>query len=97
MAPSKFVVYSLDETYPELGEFSFKVVLSPRFGGSETSFDIRMVDSDRKPMRFVLRRWGRKLNVTFTIDRDVSDGVSTAAIVRDGQEFGRLSFWVIKP
>lgn len=97
MSPARFAVYGLDETYPELGTFSFKVVISPRSYKSGREFDVLMVDSDRKPMKFEMKRWGRKLNVSFTVDQDVSDGVSTVSILQDGQEIGRLSLWVIKP
>jgi len=97
MAPAKFQVYGLDETYPELGDFSFKIVLSPRTCKSGQDFDVKLIDSDQRPIRFQLNKWGRKLNVTFTIDTSVSDGVSTAVLLRNGQEVGRLSWWVIKP
>jgi len=97
MATAKFQVYGLDETYPELGEFVFKIVLSPRTCKTGQDFDVNLIDSDRKPMRFNLNKWGRKLNVSFVIDRTVADGVSTAVITRKGQEIGRLSFWIIKP
>jgi hypothetical protein len=96
MPPSKFRVYGLDETYPELGEFSFKIVINPRFNKPGIEYDIKMIDSDRKPMKFDLKRWGRKMNVTFTIDSNVSDGVSTVIVSRASQEVGRLTFWVIK-
>ena len=97
MASPKFLVYGLDETYPELGEYSCKIVLSPRFSNSGSDFDVRLIDSDRKPLRFELKRWGRKLNVTFYIDRNAADGVATIIIVRGIQEVGRLGFWIIKP
>ncbi len=97
MPSPRFAVYGLDETYPELGGFSFKIVISPRTYRSGQEFDVSIMDSDRKPMRFELRRWGRKLNITFAIDRTVSDGVSTVVLSQNGQEIGRLIFWVIKP
>ena len=69
MAPvPRFQVYGLAQTYPELGEYSFKVVLNPRLYKSGQDFDVCIVDSDRKPVKFELKRWGRKLNVTFVID-----------------------------
>jgi len=97
MATAKFQVYGLDETYPELGEFHFKIVLSPRTCKSGQDFDVKLIDSDRLPMRFSLEKWGRKLNVSFVIDRSVADGVATAIITRNANEVGRLTFWVIKP
>lgn len=96
MASPRFQVYGLDETYPELGRYSFKVVLSPRHYRSEEEFSVDVVDSDRKPMRYVVRKWGRKLNVEFDITPDTSDGVSVARILKNGTEIGRLTWWVIK-
>lgn len=97
MAPQKFQVYGLDETYPYLGTYAFKIVLNPRYYKSGQDFDVAVWDSDRKPMRFELKKWGRKLNVSFTIEPSVADGVAFATITRNGQEVGRLTWWVIKP
>jgi hypothetical protein len=97
MASNKYQVYGLEETYPELGEFDFKIVLSPKFYKAETEFDVSVVDSDKKKITFTLNKWGRKLNVKFSITPTVSDGVSTVIISRGNQEVGRLNFWVIKP
>jgi hypothetical protein len=97
VAAPRFQVYGLDETYPELGKFGFKVVLNPRFAKSGQDYGVRIVDSDRAPMAFELKKWGRKLNVEFAITPQTSDGVSTVFVERNGAEVGRLSFWVIKP
>ena len=97
MAPPRFQVYGLDETYPELGSFSFKIVLSPKSCKSGQEFDVLLIDSDRTPMKFDLGKWGRKLNVDFVIDKSVADGVATAVILKNDQEVGRLTFWIIKP
>lgn len=97
MAITKFQVYGLDETYPELGQFHFKIVLSPRSCKSGQDFEVKLIDSDRLQMKYSLEKWGRKLNVAFVIDRNVADGVATAIIFRNGSEVGRLTFWVIKP
>lgn len=97
MASPKYQVYGLEETYPELGAYTFKIVLNPRFYKSGVDFDVTVFDSDRKPMKFDLKKWGRKLNVTFFIEPTVADGVSFAVISKSGNEVGRLSWWVIKP
>lgn len=97
MPSPRYQVYGLEETYPELGTFLFKIVLNPKFYKSGHDFDVNVFDSDRKPMRFDLKKWGRKLNVAFVIDPQVADGVAFAIISREGQEIGRLSWWVIKP
>jgi hypothetical protein len=96
-AAPRFQVYGLDETYPYLGDYSFKVVLNPRFFKTGQELEVRVVDSDRKPMLFETKRWGRKLNITFTINKETADGVSIATVLRDGTEIGRLTWWVIKP
>jgi hypothetical protein len=98
MAPApRYQVYGLDETYPYLGKFSFKIVLNPRFFKSGQEFDVQLIDSSRRLMNFELKKWGRKLNITFTIDQSVPDGVATAIIDKGDGEIGRLTFWVIKP
>lgn len=97
MASPRYQVYGLNETYPELGTYSFKVVLSPRYYKSGQEFEVVLVDSDRKPMRYDVKKWGRKLNVSFAIDSNTSDGVAYATLVRRGQEVGRLTWWIIKP
>lgn len=96
----KFVVYGLRETYHELGTYEFKIVLNPRNFKNSHGSDITLVDSDAKPMKFIIKKWGRKISCTFTIDDSVADGVSVARLeMRDEKEVvhaGRLSFWVIK-
>jgi hypothetical protein len=93
----RYQVYGLDETYPELGKFTFKVVLNPRFYKTGEEFDAIVVDSARKPMIFDLKKWGRKLNLTFRITPDTADGVSTVTLLRCNEAVGKLTFWVIKP
>jgi hypothetical protein len=98
MAPSpKFHVYGLAELYPELGTYSFKIVLNPRYFKSGQDFEVVMVDSDRKPMMLEVKNWGRKLNVTFIINENTPDGVSVATITRNGADIGRLHFWTVIP
>jgi hypothetical protein len=94
---SKFQVYNLHETYPELGQFFFKVVLSPRYYRDGHEISVSMIDSDRKPMNFEAKTWGRKINVHFDITPNVADGVATATLMRGSTQLGRLTFWVIKP
>jgi hypothetical protein len=96
------VVLGLDETYPELGEYEFKVALDPdRFQNSHHC-DVHMIDSDGNPIKCVVRRWGRKMNCTFTIDPNVADGVSTILVSLKEDELAsvitvRYSCWIIKP
>lgn len=102
MPPSeKFVVYNLRETYHELGEYEFKIVLSPRHFKNSHLSEMTLHDSDGKPMSCQIKKWGRKMNCLFKIDQSVADGVSNADIVlkEEGKDplTARLTFWVIKP
>jgi hypothetical protein len=97
----KYVVYNLRETYHELGEYEFKVVLSPRTFKNSHPSEMVLVDSDGKPIRFELKKWGRKMNCKFFIDQNVADGISVATLnLKDDRGTSltvRLTFWVIKP
>lgn len=97
----KFVAYNLRETYHELGEYEFKVVLHPKVFKNSHNSELSIVDSDGKPMKFTVKKWGRKINCTFLVDEAVADGVSVARLMMKDEKGethqGRLSFWVIKP
>ena len=97
----KYVVYNLRETYHELGEYEFKVVLNPRSFRNSHLSEMALVDSDGKPMRFELKKWGRKMNCSFHIDEKVADGIAVAKLSlkdeRGTEVTGRVQFWVIKP
>lgn len=101
MAPRKFITYNLRETYHELGNYDFKIVLDPRFFKNGHLSELACIDSDGRPMRFDVQKWGRKINCSFVIDQTVADGVSVVKMYLkddDGHEHAdRLSFWVIKP
>lgn len=99
--PKKFQVYNLRETYHELGEYEFKIVLHPRFFKNSHLSELVLVDSDGKEMKHETKKWGRKINCHFVIDPSVADGVSICTLqLKDDKERlvpGRLTFWVIKP
>lgn len=101
MAQQKFVIYNLRETYHELGEYEFKVVLDPRSFRNGHFSELTCLDSDGKPMKFEVQKWGRKINCKFLIDKSVADGVANVRMdLKDDeghQHPGRTSFWVIKP
>lgn len=101
MAQQKFVLYNLRETYHEFGIYEFKVVLDPRSFRNGHFSEVTCVDSDGKPMKLDVQKWGRKINCKFVVDRDVSDGVSTVKMdLKDDEGHscqGRTSFWIIKP
>jgi hypothetical protein len=100
-SPDKFVVFNLRETYHELGEFEFKIVLNPRnFKNSHLS-DLVVTDSSGQSMKYSIKKWGRKINCSFVIDQNSAEGRSHVKLsLRDSKEQlveGHLMFWVIKP
>ena len=96
----RFVVYNLRETYSELGEFSFKIVLDGSFFDTSHGSEVSIVDPDRKNMHVGIQYWGRKINCTFSISSDIPDGVAVVnlhLVDRKGKTSeGRFYFWVIK-
>lgn len=96
----KYVVYNLRETYHEVGEYEFKVVLNPKYFKNSHMSEVTIIDSDRKPIKFILKKWGRKINCTFTIDQNVPDGVSHVELImkddHDNVTNEYFRFWVIK-
>ena len=97
MPSPRYQVYNIRETYHELGEYQFKVVLNPRFYRTGHDFRVEMFDSANQPMRYSFEVWGRKLNVKFVVDGGVSDGVAHADIFRGDNRVARLNYWIIKP
>ncbi len=97
----KYVIYNLRETYHELGQFDFKIVLDPRFFKNGHLSDVTLIDSDGKKMDCHVEKWGRKINCGFVVSAKVPDGVATVNMtLRDdaGKELTtRAQFWVIKP
>ena len=94
-SPAKFQVYGLHENYIGLGDFGFKIVISPRFKNGQ-DFSVKLVDSDRNLMDFKVEYWGRKLNVKFNVDSDTPDGLAVCQVSRFDQTMGSFSFWIIK-
>lgn len=97
----KFVVRELRETYHELGEYEFKVVLNPRFFENGHGSELKVVDSDGRPLEHSSEVWGRKVSCRFKIDESVADGVSAVDLSLRSNGTGephrvRLFFWVIK-
>ena len=96
----EFIVYNIRETYHELGEYEFKIVLSPSKYKNAHDSDVRITDSDGNLMEFEANKWGRKINCKFKIDENVADGVSSVLLDlrrHDGTLLqSRLYFWVIK-
>lgn len=97
MPSPRYQVYNMRETYHELGDYQFKVVLNPRFYKTGHDFRVEMFDSSNRPMKHKFEVWGRKINVAFTIDDSVSDGVAYVNVIKGNNQLARLTYWVIKP
>jgi hypothetical protein len=96
----KFIVYNMRETYAELGEFEFKVVLSPRHFKNCHGSEMKVVDSAGREMSCETKKWGRKLTCRFAISTETADGVARVSLLL-GDDSGhsysqQLEFWVIK-
>lgn len=98
--PSGYVVYGLKETYMDLGKHEFKVVLDPKQYVDATNSDISLIDSDGKPIKYEIRKWGRKMHCVFEVTEETADGVSAADLVLkniEGKEQrSRFTFWICK-
>lgn len=95
-----FVAYNIRETYHELGTYEVKIVLNPRHFKNSHLSEVVILDSDGKPVKQDIKKWGRKINCVFTIDKDVSDGVAVVKIqlltTKETKLNKQLTFWVIK-
>jgi hypothetical protein len=92
---SKYQIYGLEENYLEPGSYPFKIVVSPRYQNGN-DFNLTIFDSHLNPVRFELKRWGRKLNVVFVIDRAVADGAAIVTVYKGDVVVGHRKFWVIQ-
>lgn len=96
MSRPGILVRNVRETYHELGVFEFKVVLDPKRYPDPSEVWVKMVDSDGSPMDFSIRRWGTKLNVTFTVDDRVADGVASLRLGLGEKQTEMVTYWIIK-
>ena len=94
-SPTKYQVYGLQRNYIDLGKYKIKIVISPRFK-TGTEFSVKLIDADRKPMKYDVGYWGRKLYVNFEVISDTPDGIATGTIFKGEEQIGSFSFWVIK-
>ena len=69
------VVFDLLDTYHELKEHCFKIVLSPKIFKNSHDVMVEMLDANNEPLELDVRRWGRKINCTFDLTKSVPDGV----------------------
>jgi len=94
------VVFDLRETYHELCEYSFKIVLNPKLFKNCHDVDVKILDANNDLMEVDVRRWGRKVNCTFVLNETIPDGVCVVRL-RAAADSGKnvvekFSFWVIK-
>jgi len=95
-----FVILDMEETYSELGEHSFKIILNPKIFKNSHDIDIKMFDPDSNPMIVDTRKWGRKVQFNFNIDKNVSNGVCIVRLhlMTDKKQelIETLHYWIIK-
>lgn len=100
MARPGYVIYNLRDTYHELGDYEFKIVLDPRTFKNGHLSEVECFNSDGKKLEMDVQKWGRKVNCSFKIDHNVPDGVCVLKMnLRDDakKELNcRATFWVIK-
>jgi hypothetical protein len=91
---------NLMEVYAYPGDQSVKFIIDPSESPGIDQVEVRMTNSDGRPMDLSFKRWGTKLNVSFTIDERTPDGVAIVDVVLRGRVIGevreRFDFWVIK-
>lgn len=97
----KFMIYNLRETYHELGEYDFRVVLDAKFFNNSHGSSVSIVNPDGTEIPCNVERWGRKMRCQFRIGESVPDGVSIIKLSlrdsRDREQKHSVKFWVIKP
>lgn len=91
---------SLLEVYAYRGEQSARLMIDPNESPTIDRVDVRMTNSDGRPMDFSFKRWGTKLNLVFTIDERTPDGIAIIDVFLHGRSIGevreRFDFWVVK-
>lgn len=94
-----YVTYGLQDTYCDVGEYKFKVVLNPFFFKNAHECDAKIVGPSGKDIKYTFERWGRKMNFCFEIDNNVSEGLANIELnmrTKKGQEIKEnLKFWIV--
>ena len=100
MSVDSFIIFNLRETYHELGTYEVKIVLNPKLFKNGHTAEVSIVDSDGRPMKCDVKKWGRKIVCFFTIDKDVPDGVAAIKLKlmnsKEKMIERALTFWIIK-
>lgn len=99
MESEYLMITDKQDTYCELGEHTFKVVLNQHYFKNSNKVKIKLYDPSGKEMQARVDNWGRKMFVTFNITNDLSNGVAIISIdaEKDNKEkFNHKSyFWLI--
>lgn len=93
------VPISLREAYVQPGDYSAKLMIDPEVSPEIETVTLTVRNADGTPLKHDYRRWGTKLNLSFTIDSSTPDGVVTIDIHMAGRGRKldkRFSFWVVK-
>jgi len=94
------VVLNFRDTYHEVGDYEFKIILDPKRFKNGHRATIRMMNADRKEVSLDVNRWGRKINCFFSINDDDPSGVYVVNFRindDDGNEIDKtFHCWVIK-
>lgn len=94
------LLVDLRETYHEIGNFSFKIVLNPKLFKNSHDSEVYAFDPENRDFNLNIEKWGRKINCSFTIDDSTPNGVCVIKLklIKDGGEEVEetFSFWVIK-
>lgn len=93
------VPISLQEVYAAPGEYTAKIMIDPEVSPEIEDVAVTVCNADGSPFDYNYKRWGTKLNLSFTIDSKTPDGVATVDILMSGKskKFNkRFCFWVFK-
>lgn len=97
---SNILVRDLLDTYHELGECSFKIILNPKLFKNAHDIKVEMTDAENNKMPVEIRYWGRKINCTFHLTTSTPNGVNVtniSAVTDKGKTVKKkLHYWVIK-
>lgn len=71
----KISIIDLRETYHEMGDYSFKIILNPKHFKSSHESNVCLYSTTHDIMECDVKKWGRKINCSFKIDQFMQNGV----------------------
>ena len=94
------VVLNFRDTYHEIGEYDFKIILDKKKFKNGHDATIKMADAEKKDVSLDVKRWGRKINCHFSLSEKDPNGVYVVSFnARDdkGNDVEKsFHCWVIK-